>query len=208
MDRKPLIIGIAGRSCSGKSTLARELHEALDKNISIHIDIDKFLVNSADFNCEKPGELEHEAIKELKVGLSQLKEGKQAEFPIYYFDRKSKLDKPPKQCSSEQTILVDGTLIFWDEDIRDLIDVKIFIDVPDAICLERRLKRYLPPKQKGIEEYNNKKARILSRWKIVSKQWDKHLEPTKEYADITIPYHSNVANAVDIVLTYLFGEVN
>lgn len=112
MDNKPLIIGIVGRSCSGKTTLAENLLEELGEDKAIHINIDDFWLLSADFNCEKPGELERQAIKELKSGLSQLKEGKQTEFPIYYFDKKSKPDKPPKRYSSKQIILVDGTLIY------------------------------------------------------------------------------------------------
>ncbi|MCH7730019.1 AAA family ATPase [Patescibacteria group bacterium] len=188
MHENSLIIGIAGRSCSGKSTFAQELHKALGKNKSIHIDIDKFLVNSADFNCKDPSTLESQAIEELKTGLSQLKKGQKAVFPINNFYRKSKLNRPPKSYRSAPTILVESTLTFWDKDIRDLIDIKVFIDVPDNICLERRLKRDLASKQKGTEEYETAKTRILNRWKIISKQWNTYLDPTKKYADIIIPY--------------------
>jgi len=204
MDKKPLIIGIAGRSRSGKTRLAKNLLKVLGEDKARHINVDKFWVYSANFNCEKPGELEHEAIKELKVGLSLLKEGKQAEFPIYDFkEYVKKKDKLPIPCSSAQTILVDGTLTFWNGDIRDLVDIKIFIDAPDAICLERKLEDYLP-KEKGTEKYKNNKRAYEKRWEeTVAPQWDKHLEPTKEHADITIPYHTDIVNVVDTVLAYL-----
>lgn len=188
MSKNSLIIGLVGRSCSGKSTLAQELHKALGIDKSIHINVDKFLINSANFNCKDPGILESQAIEELKVGLSQLKKGQQASFPINDFYRKSKSDKPPKTRHSAHTILVDSTLTFWDKDIRDLIDIKVFIDVPDSICLQRRLERDLASKQKGTEEFEKAKRRILNRWEIISKQWNSYLEPTKKYADIIIPY--------------------
>lgn len=187
MQNNSLIIGIAGRSCSGKSTLARELHKALGENKSIHINADRFLFNAANFNCKNPNTLELQAIEELKTGLSQLRKGQRAMFPIIDFNRKSKLDRPPKSYRSVPTILVESCLTFWDKDVRELIDIKVFIDVPDNICLEERLKRDLSSKQKGTEEYDNAKARILNRWKIISEQWDSYLEQTKKYADIIIP---------------------
>lgn len=203
MDKKPLIIGIAGRSRSGKSRLAENLRKELGEDNAIHIDEDNFWIYSANFNCEKPGELEHEAIKEFAVGLSLLKEAKEAEFPVYNFKEYVK-KKDKLLYSSAQTILVDGTLLFWNAEIRDLLDIKIFIDVPNAICLKRKLKDYLP-KEKGTEKYKRYKRAYVKRWeeKVVP-QWDKHLEPTKKYADITIPYPTDIFNAVDTVLDYLF----
>jgi len=113
--------------------------------------------------------LEYKAIEELKTGLSRLKNGQQAAFPIIDFGHKSILDKPPIRYYSAPIILVESCLAFWDKDIRELIDIKVFIDVPDNVCLKRRLDRDLASKQKGTEEHEKKKIVILDRWKIISK---------------------------------------
>ncbi len=188
MDNNPLIIGIAGRSCSGKTRLAANLHKMLGHNKSIHIDVDKFLVWDAEFNCKDPGDLELEGIKELKTGLSKLKNGQKATFTVLDYKRKYKPARHPIIHNSEGIIILDGTLIYWDKNVRDLIDIKVFVDVPNDVCLKRRLKRQLDSKQKGTREYENAKKGTLNRWNIISNQWDNYLEPTKKYADVVVPH--------------------
>ncbi len=202
MRKKSLIIGIAGRSCSGKSILAQELVERLGKNNSIHIDIDEFSVNLAEFDCNKPGELESQAISELYSGLFKLKRGQTAEFSVYDFNKKSKLNKPPIKKCPAKFIIIEGAIALWSKEVRDLLDIKVFVDVPDEICLNRRLERALRSSQNRGKDSVSVRENVLKRWKIISNQWDNYLEPTKEYANVIIPHpEKGTAKILDIIKT-------
>ena len=79
----PLIIGITGRSRSGKSTFAKELQKRITDKSVLHIDMDRFFIRAAEFNCDNQTEQETNAIDELYKGLTKLKSGIPASFPMF-----------------------------------------------------------------------------------------------------------------------------
>jgi uridine kinase len=90
------LLGITGRSCSGKSTLALELHNKLSD--SVHIDIDDFFDYAADFNCATPGELELKSMKDITSALQKLKKSKDAH--LYKYDFKNTIKSSHSIISS------------------------------------------------------------------------------------------------------------
>jgi len=195
MQKDIYIVGIAGRSCSGKSTLARELHENFG-SASIHINVDKFFIRSAEFNCKNPTIEESSAIKEISTKLRKLKNGGSVDFSIFDCRKKRNLNMEPRHYDPAKFIIVEGTLVLWDKEMRDLIDLKVFVDVPNEVCLQRRLERELKNKQEGTAVYEEAKKHVLDRWKIIFEQWDSYLQSTSVYANITIPHLERGFNKV------------
>ena len=126
----PLIIGVCGRSCSGKSTVVMELEERYTD--VLHITQDKFFKIKAD-NWESPESLRNDR---LIYSIKKLKNGEPTHIPSHrwteVFDRKI---KPHKM------IIVEGYLLFVDDELADLFDMKIWVDISDFNMLYRRTKR-------------------------------------------------------------------
>ena len=184
MQKKTRIIAIAGRSCSGKSTLAWELCKILQKKAT-HVNTDYSLLNSANLNCEKPTEEDRLIMNDFHKELLKLKSGKEANFPVYDFQNKHRSEEKYKVQPAE-IIIIEGCLVLWDEKIRNISDIKVFIDVSDKICFQRRIGRGLKSREIGTKNYKESKKKTNERWKIISQQWDNYLEPTSKHADIIV----------------------
>jgi uridine kinase len=129
---KPIVIGVGGRSCSGKSTIIKELEEKY-KGEFLHINQDKFFKVKAD-NWERPEALRFDKLIEA---IKLLKEGKTAFIPTHRwtenFDREVKPHK---------VVIIEGYLLFVNNELNKLFDKKIWVDVSDLNLLYRRLKRF------------------------------------------------------------------
>jgi len=160
---KPLIIGVCGRSCSGKSTVIKELEEKY-KGEFLHINQDKFFKVKAD-NWESPESLR---IDRLIYSIKKLKNGQSTHIPSHrwteVFDREVKPHK---------IIIVEGYLLFVDAELSNLFDKRIWVEVSDANILYRRTKRdgtskhidytmnAVIPESKKYEEIQRKRADII-----------------------------------------------
>src|SRR3989344_164183 len=160
---KPLIIGVCGRSCSGKSTVIKELEEKY-KGEFLHINQDKFFKVKAD-NWESPESLR---IDRLIYSIKKLKNGQSTHIPSHrwteVFDREVKPHK---------IIIVEGYLLFVDAELSNLFDKRIWVEVSDANILYRRTKRdgtskhidytmnVVIPESKKYEEIQRKRADII-----------------------------------------------
>ena len=160
---KPRIIGVCGRSCSGKSTVIKELEEKY-KGQFLHINQDKFFKVKAD-NWERPEALRFDKLIEA---ITLLKEGEKAFIPTHrwteVFDREVKPHK---------IIIIEGYLLFVNKELNKLFDKKIWVDVSDVNLLYRRIKRFnelnqldyamnvVIPESKKYETIQRKEADII-----------------------------------------------
>lgn len=160
---KPLVIGVCGRSCSGKSTVVKELEEKY-KGEFLHINQDKFFKVEAD-NWERPESLR---MDRLIYSIKKLKNGQSTHIPGHryteVFDREVKPHK---------VIIVEGYLLFVDKELSDLFDKKIWVDVSDANIVYRRTKRdgtssnidytmnVVIPESKKYEQIQRKRADVV-----------------------------------------------
>lgn len=160
---KPIIIGIGGRSCSGKSTVIKELREKYGGEIE-HIEQDKFFKIKAD-NWESPESLR---IDRLIYSIKKLKRGQSTHIPTHrwteIFDREVKPSK---------IIIIEGYLLFVNAELSNLFDKKIWVDVSDANIVYRRTKRdgtsknldytmnKVIPESKKYEEIQKNRADII-----------------------------------------------
>jgi len=175
------IIAIAGGSGSGKTYLANALHEKLGSDISCVISQDSYYIDqSAKFdkdggkvNFDHPDSIDFTLLAEQLV---QLKNGEIVDVPYYDFATHSRLEKAQTQYP-KKVILLDGILILNSEKIRSVIDNSIFVQTPELIRFERRLKRDVETRGRTEEGV---KAQFKAQVKLMH---DKYVEPSKQYAN-------------------------
>jgi len=194
----PLVIGIAGGSGSGKTTIAQEILNRVGPSRIAFLQHDSYYkelsglppTQRAAVNFDHPNSLETEL---LIRHIEMLKNGQQVEVPIYDFATHSRTDETFSVLPRGVT-LVEGILIFAEADLRDLFDVKIFVDTDDDIRFIRRLER-------DIAERGRTTASVVQQY--ISTVRPMHLEfvePSKRYADVIIPEGGFNTAALDMVV--------
>ena len=182
-QNKPFIIGIAGGTGSGKTTVAKELQKADPANILI-LSHDNYYKDRSNFPIEERKKLNYDepaAIEEdlFVQQLTDLKEGKAIEMPIYDFATHT---RKPDRVHVEPTpvIILEGILILTDPKVRELLDLSMFIDLDADLRLARRLMRDVGERDRTFEESINQY--------LASAQpmYDKYVEPGKEEADMIV----------------------
>ncbi len=182
---QPVVIGVAGGTGSGKTTVAREIlkragtkqisliqHDAYYKDLS-----DLPLAQRAMFNFDHPDALDNEL---LITHLKELKAGRAIEMPVYDFKTHTRT-KQVQRVEPSRVILVEGILIFADKQLRDLMDVKIYVDTDPDIRFIRRLQRDIAERGRTMESV------IHQYLTTVRPMHQEFVEPSKRYADVIIP---------------------
>jgi uridine kinase len=195
---KPFIIGIAGGSGSGKSTVARNVAQALETGSVAFIDMDAYYLNFAHLpladrrkiNWDHPDAFDWEL---LVCQLATLAEGRPIDKPVYDFVTHTRSDRtvvvPPARV-----VVIDGILLFSDPRVRDLCDVKVFVDADADIRLMRRLRRDINKRGRSLEE-------VLEQYlTTVQPMHLQFVEPSKRYADIIVPRGGHNAVAVEMIV--------
>jgi uridine kinase len=195
---KPFIIGIAGGSGSGKSTVARNVAQALESETVAFIDMDAYYLNYAHLpiaerrkiNWDHPDAFDWEL---LVCQLANLAAGQPIEKPVYDFVTHTRSEQtvvvPPARV-----VVIDGILLFSDARVRELCDVKVFVDADADIRLMRRLRRDMNKRGRSLEE-------VLDQYlTTVQPMHLQFVEPSKRYADIIVPRGGHNAVAVEMIV--------
>jgi uridine kinase len=195
---KPLVIGIAGGSGSGKSTVARNVASALTTPSVASIGMDSYYVNFAHLpmderrkiNWDHPDAFDWELFSRQ---LSQLAAGLPIEKPVYDFvshTRSARTEVVPPA----DVVVLDGILLFVDAPVRELCEVKVFVDAEADTRLIRRLRRDMARRGRPLEE-------ILEQYlTTVKPMHEQFVEPTKRYADIIVPGGGHNAIAIEMIV--------
>lgn len=199
MKRKtPLVIGIAGGSGSGKTTVANELL----KNVGAHrialLQHDAYYRDWSHLpteqrklvNFDHPNTLENELLIEH---VMKLRDWQKINLPVYDFTTHTRT-KQVIEVEPQPVIVVEGILIFAEEKLRDLFDVKIFVDTDDDIRFIRRLKRDIAERGRSMEM-------VITQYMATVRPM--HLDfvvPSKRYADVIIPEGGRNKVALDMVI--------
>lgn len=193
-----LVIGIAGGSGSGKTTVAQEILNRVGQDRIAFIQHDSYYkdlsglppVQRAEVNFDHPHSLETELlIKHIKT----LRDGKPVEVPIYDFSTHSRTSKT-FTVAPHGVIVVEGILIFAEAALRKLFDVKIFVDTDSDIRLIRRLQRDIAERGRTTESV------IKQYIATVRPMHLEFVEPSKRYADVIIPEGGFNTAALDMVV--------
>ena len=179
-----LVIGIAGGSGSGKTTLMKNLIEKFSGNITV-ISHDNYYKRHDDMtyeercliNYDEPAAFETELMVDQ---LEQLRCGQAIQCPVYDFTVHNRSDRVTT-ITPEKVIIVEGILIFADERLRQLMDIKIFVDTDADIRICRRIKRDVNKRGRSLESV------IRQYQDTVKPMHEKYVEPSKKYADIVVP---------------------
>ena len=196
---KPFIIGIAGGTGSGKTTVAQKIYDSLNGINVIIIQQDAYYIDLSHLvleerkkiNFDHPSSIDNELLVEH---LNQLISGKEIEIPIYSFTNYTRM-KETTRVTPQDIIILEGILVLEEKKVRDLLDVKIYVDTDEDERFIRRLIR--DTKQRGrtmesvIEQYLT----------IVKPMFLQFVEPSKRYADIVIPQGGLNDVAIDIIVS-------
>lgn len=196
---QPLIIGIAGGTGSGKTSVTKRILEALDKqevtviaHDSYYRDLDFFRGASPEtINYDHPSSLETSLLIEH---LRALRNGVAVEQPTYNFTTLRRM-KETLTLHPTPIVIVEGILIFVEEKLRDLMDIKIFIDADADERLMRRIKRDILERGRSIDSVMNQYVRTVKPMHL------EFVEPSKHWADIIIPRGAENLVAIDMVVT-------
>ena len=192
-----LIIGIAGGSGSGKTTVVKEITRQLKENVVVipqdsyykdlgHLTEEEKRVH----NFDHPDSIDFDL---LRAQLKDLREGKVVEQPIYSYITCGRSKNQTVTVKPADVIIVEGILIFCDPELRDLMDIKIFVDADDDDRLMRVMARDIVERGKTvewvIERYSN----------TVKPMYLQFIEPSKRYADLIIPQGGHNKVAIDVL---------
>src|SRR5690606_29297302 len=198
---KPFVIGVAGGSGSGKTTVVRRIVESLgDDQVSL-IEHDRYYRPRDDLRLEERAALNYDHPDSLETDLlvrhvKDLREGKPVEVPIYDFARHAR-ESGTTTVTPRRAIIVEGILIFTDPELRRLMDVKVFVDADDDTRFIRRLQR-------DIAERGRTVASVIDQYLATVKPMHlEFVEPSKRYADIIIPLGGHNTVAIDMLLTLI-----
>ena len=194
----PLVIGIAGGSGSGKTTVAQEILQRVGPDRIAYIQHDSYYkdltglppAQRAEVNFDHPNSLETEL---LISHIEQLKEGHAIDVPVYDFSRDSRTEKT-FTVNPRRVIIVEGILIFTDPALRGLFDVKLFVDTDADVRLIRRIERDINERGRTVEG-------VIKRYQATVRPMHlEFVEPSKRYADVIIPEGGFNRAALDMVV--------
>jgi uridine kinase len=197
-DAKPLVIGIAGGSGSGKSTVARRVGEALSRSSVAFLDMDAYYRNFAHLPMEERKRVnwDHPEAFDVELFAAQvvaLCAGSSIDKPVYDFVTHTRSERT-ERIHPADVIVLDGILLFVDEKLRELCDVKVFVDADADVRLIRRLRRDVQKRGRTLEEV------IAQYLETVHPMHLQFVEPSKRYADVIVPRGGHNAIAIEMIV--------
>lgn len=196
---KVRIIGITGGSGSGKSTVVKRIREAEPESVMIAQDnyykSAPFINNSniTAVNFDHPDAFDMDL---LLSNLMDLKAGREIDMPQYDFVFHKRLEETV-HVKPSKLIILDGLMIFYDKRIRDILDLKLYVDTPADIRFIRRLVRDIQERGRTVESV------IEQYTKVVRPGHFNFIEPCKEYADLIIPEGGHNEKAMEVIFSFV-----
>ena len=195
-----LVIGIAGGSGSGKTTLLKNIIATFGPAITV-ISHDNYYKRHDEMTYEERCKLNYDEPDALETELmvqqlAQLRRGEEILCPVYDFTVHNRSDETIL-IKPERVIIVEGILIFENKELRDLMDIKIFVDTDADIRICRRIKRDVNKRGRSLESV------ILQYQETVKPMHEKYVEPSKKYADIVVPEGGKNLVALAMIQGYI-----
>ncbi|KAF3505658.1 hypothetical protein F2Q69_00010166, partial [Brassica cretica] len=199
---QPFVIGVAGGAASGKTTVCDMIMQQLHDQRAVVVNQDSFyhnvnekeLARVHDYNFDHPDAFDTE---QLLCSMEKLRKGQAVDIPNYDFKSYKNNVFPPRRVNPSDVIILEGILIFHDPRVRDLMNMKIFVDADADVRLARRIKRDTVEKGRDI-------ATVLDQYsKFVKPAFEDFILPTKKYADIIIPRGGDNHVAIDLIVQHI-----
>ncbi|PCS06630.1 uridine/cytidine kinase [Lactococcus plantarum] len=199
MIKKPIIIGVAGGSASGKSSVSQAiLANFSDEHIAL-IAHDSYYKDQTHLAFEERLKTNYDHpfafdTDYLLTQLQALQEGKEVAIPIYDYTKHTRSKETYCQ-NPVDVIIVEGILVLDDKRLRDMMDIKIFVDTDDDVRIIRRIKRDMAERDRSLDSI------IKQYLTAVKPMYHEFIEPTKRYADLIIPEGVSNLVGLDIINT-------
>ena len=196
-----LVIGIAGGTGSGKTTVVRRIIEALPKDEVAVMPQDCYYKNNAHIPLEERLKMNYDEPASIEWSLlcsqlQALKEGKTVEMPTYDFLTCSRMEETVT-LKPREVVVVEGILVLTDKHLRDMMDVKVFVDADADERLIRVIKR-------DCIERGRTPQMVIDRYQETLKPMHElYIEPSKRYADLIVPQGGNNKVAVKLLTDYI-----
>ena len=200
-----LVIGIAGGSGSGKTTLMKNLVEKFGDHVTV-VSHDNYYKRHDELtyeqrcliNYDEPAAFETDL---MAKHLDLLKQGQAIECPVYDYTIHNRSDEVV-QIAPRPVIIVEGILIFADEALRELMDIRIFVDTDADVRLCRRIKRDVNKRGRTLES-------VLTQYQdTVKPMHEKFVEPSKKYANLIVPEGGKNHVALDMIVDRIQRHLN
>ena len=193
-----LTIGIAGGSGSGKTTTAHKITQKVGPHRIAFIEMDSYYTDLSHLPAEERAQynFDHPAAFDVELFIEQLKmlkNGMPVEKPLYNYVTHSR-EKETVRVFPQPVIILEGLMLFENKALRELIDIKTYVETPADIRFIRRLIRDLKERGRSAESV------VAQYYKTVRPMHQAFIEPTREYADIIIPWQDYNDVAVDMVI--------
>ena len=191
-----LVIGIAGGTGSGKTTLMNNLIAEFSDVVTI-LSHDNYYKRHDDLTYEQRCLLNYDEPDALETDLmarhlDQLRRGEPIDCPVYDFTLHNRSDKTIR-IVPKKVIIVEGILIFENKELRDLMDIRIFVDTDADVRLCRRIKRDVNKRGRTLES-------VLTQYlQTVKPMHERYVEPSKKYADLVVPEGGKNLVALDMI---------
>ena len=193
-----LVIGIAGGTGSGKTTLMDNLVRRFGDQVTV-LSHDNYYRRRDDMTMEQRQQVNYDEPAALETDLmvkhlDQLRRGETIECPVYDFTQHNRSDKTIT-IVPKRVIIVEGILIFENEALRDLMDIRIFVDTDADVRLGRRILR-------DVEERGRTLQSVLEQYQTTVKPMhEKYVEPSKKHANLVVPEGGKNYVALDMILS-------
>ena len=195
------VIGVAGGSGSGKTTVVRRIVDSLGLEHVTLLQHDRYYRDRNDLRLEERAALNYDHPNSLETDLlvqhvRDLKSGKSVEVPTYDFTRHARLSER-ETSQPRRALIVEGILVFTDAALRELMDLKVFVDTDSDTRFIRRLQRDVAERGRTMESVIDQYLNTVRPMHL------EFVEPSKRYADVIIPLGGHNTVAVDLLLTML-----
>ena len=200
-----LMIGIAGGTGSGKTTLMKNIVERFGDVVTV-VSHDNYYKRHDDMtyeercliNYDEPAAFENDLMAQH---LDALRRGESVQCPVYDYTVHNRSNETVT-IEPKQVIIIEGILIFADETLRELMDIKIFVDTDADIRLCRRIKRDVNKRGRSLES-------VLTQYQTTVKPMhEKYVEPSKKYADLVVPEGGKNFVALDMIIDRIQRHLN
>ena len=197
MTQQNIILGITGPSASGKSLLANTIVNGLGSDQVVVISEDSYYKDNSHLSFEErekvnydhPDAFDHALLAEH---LKRLKRGEYVEVPIYSHSKHVRLPET-RSVGGHSIIVVEGILLFSEEKLRSMMDIRIFMSAPLDVCLMRRLTRDVVERHRSVES-------VLHQYETtVRPMYLQFIEPSSRYADLIVPRGGENHIAIDTI---------
>ncbi|GKS80494.1 uridine kinase [Ligilactobacillus pabuli] len=197
--KRPVIIGVTGGSGSGKTSVSHAIFDQLHGHSILMLEQDSYYRDQSEMTLEQRAKVNYDHPNAfdtdlLIAQLSDLSQWKAIDKPVYDYSISTRSEEI-ERVEPKEVIILEGIFILTDPKLRDLLDIKVFVDTDDDIRIIRRIQRDMKDRGRTLQSIIDQYLRT------VKPMYHQFIEPTKRYADVIVPEGAENKVAIDLLVT-------